>query len=93
MHYGCVFLWSSYSKVSGSVIELATFPYVCLRVDGGVSSNDFIMQLTADLFGTKVARPQHYEMSCLGAAFVAGLEVGRHTQTQKQHVNYALYFM
>uniref|UniRef100_A0A672JFG5 Glycerol kinase n=1 Tax=Salarias fasciatus TaxID=181472 RepID=A0A672JFG5_SALFA len=47
-----------------------------LRVDGGVSLNDFVMQLTADLLDRKVARPQHHEMSCLGAAFVAGLEVG-----------------
>ncbi|XP_033182369.1 putative glycerol kinase 5 [Anabas testudineus] len=51
-------------------------PITKIRVDGGVSSNDFIMQLTADLFGRKVARPQHHEMSCLGAAFVAGLGVG-----------------
>lgn len=35
------------------------------------------MQLTANLFGRKVARPQHVEMSCLGAAFVAGLGAGR----------------
>lgn len=47
-----------------------------LRVDGGVSSNDFVIQLTADLFGRKVARSQHYEMSSLGAAFVAGLGIG-----------------
>ncbi|KAI3375142.1 hypothetical protein L3Q82_021652 [Scortum barcoo] len=51
-------------------------PITKIRVDGGVSSNDFIMQLTADLFGRKVARRQHCEMSCLGAAFVAGLGVG-----------------
>ncbi|CAK6952270.1 putative glycerol kinase 5 [Scomber scombrus] len=51
-------------------------PITKIRVDGGVSSNDFIMQLTADLFGRKVARPQHNEMSCLGAGFVAGLGVG-----------------
>uniref|UniRef100_A0A8C4DSL5 Glycerol kinase 5 n=1 Tax=Dicentrarchus labrax TaxID=13489 RepID=A0A8C4DSL5_DICLA len=51
-------------------------PITKIRVDGGVSSNDFIMQLTADLFGRKVARPQHHEMSCLGAAFVAGLGIG-----------------
>ncbi|XP_031710490.1 glycerol kinase 5 isoform X3 [Anarrhichthys ocellatus] len=51
-------------------------PITKIRVDGGVSSNDFIVQLTADLFGRKVARPQHYEMSCLGAAFLAGLGMG-----------------
>ncbi|KAF3858755.1 hypothetical protein F7725_011956 [Dissostichus mawsoni] len=51
-------------------------PITKIRVDGGVSSNNFVMQLTADLFGRKVSRPHHYEMSCLGAAFVAGLGVG-----------------
>lgn len=58
-------------------------------MDGGVSSNDFVMQLTADLFGRKVARPQHLEMSCLGAAFVAGLGIGMETHTQ--HVHYHNY--
>ncbi|CAF97579.1 unnamed protein product [Tetraodon nigroviridis] len=51
-------------------------PITKIRVDGGVSTNDFIMQLTADLFGRKLSRRQHHEMSCLGAAFVAGLGVG-----------------
>ncbi|AWP04365.1 putative glycerol kinase 5 [Scophthalmus maximus] len=51
-------------------------PITKIRVDGGVSANDFVMQLTADLFGRKVARLQHREMSCLGAAFVAGLRAG-----------------
>lgn len=59
--------------------------FVCLfssrlRVDGGVSTNDFVLQLTADLFGRKLSRLQHHEMSCLGAAFVAGLGVGGCTQ-------------
>lgn len=51
-------------------------PITKIRVDGGVSTNDFVMQLTADLFGRKVDRPVHCEMSSLGAAFVAGLSVG-----------------
>uniref|UniRef100_A0A3P8WNZ0 Glycerol kinase 5 n=1 Tax=Cynoglossus semilaevis TaxID=244447 RepID=A0A3P8WNZ0_CYNSE len=51
-------------------------PFKKIRMDGGVSSNDFVMQLTADLLGKKVSRAQHHEMSCLGAAFVAGLGVG-----------------
>lgn len=69
-----MFPWYCYSKVKENLIECSA-PF-SLRVDGGVSSNDFVMQLTSDLFGKKIARPQHHEMSCLGAAFVAGLEVG-----------------
>uniref|UniRef100_A0A3P8YJD2 Glycerol kinase 5 n=1 Tax=Esox lucius TaxID=8010 RepID=A0A3P8YJD2_ESOLU len=51
-------------------------PITKIRADGGVGTNDFVMQLTADLFGRKVSRPTRHEMSCLGAAFVAGLGVG-----------------
>ena len=92
MHYGCIFLCFCYSKVSCSVIECAIVLSVCLRLDGGVSSNNFVMQLTADLFGRKVARPQHCEMSCLGAAFVAGLGVGMQAHAHTQHVHYAVFF-
>ena len=52
---------------------------VCVHVfsvDGGVCTNDFVMQLTTDLIGQKLARPVHHEISCRGAAFVAGLGVG-----------------
>ncbi|XP_068605189.1 putative glycerol kinase 5 [Brachionichthys hirsutus] len=59
-----------------TVLRETCIPITKIRVDGGVSGNDFVMQLTADLFGKKLARPQHREMSCLGAAFVAGLGVG-----------------
>uniref|UniRef100_A0A3B4U8V8 Glycerol kinase 5 n=1 Tax=Seriola dumerili TaxID=41447 RepID=A0A3B4U8V8_SERDU len=59
-----------------TMLKETHIPIAKIRVDGGVSSNDFVMQLTADLFSRKVARPEHHEMSCLGAAFVAGLGVG-----------------
>ncbi|KAM8839719.1 glycerol kinase 5 [Synchiropus picturatus] len=59
-----------------TIVRETHIPIVKIRVDGGVSSNDFVMQLTADLLGKKVSRPHKYEMSCLGAAFVAGLEAG-----------------
>ncbi|XP_036409577.1 putative glycerol kinase 5 [Megalops cyprinoides] len=51
-------------------------PITRIRADGGVCTNDFIMQLTADLLGKKIDRPSHFDMSSLGAAFVAGLGVG-----------------
>ena len=47
--------------------------FVC---DGGVSDNDFVVQLTADLIGATITVPDHKEMSALGAAFLAGLSVG-----------------
>lgn len=47
-----------------------------LKVDGGASKNDFLMQFQADLLGVKVERPQVVETTALGAAYLAGLAVG-----------------
>jgi glycerol kinase len=47
-----------------------------LRVDGGASSNDFLMQFQADLLGVPVDRPALVETTAAGAAFLAGLGVG-----------------
>ena len=47
-----------------------------LRVDGGASQNDLLMQMQADLLGAPVVRPQLRETTALGAAYLAGLAVG-----------------
>ena len=47
-----------------------------LRVDGGASRNDLLMQLQADLLGVPVVRPQVTETTALGAAYLAGLATG-----------------
>ena len=47
-----------------------------LRVDGGASVNDDLMQFQADLLGTPVHRPTISETTALGAAYLAGLAVG-----------------
>jgi glycerol kinase len=47
-----------------------------LRVDGGASANDLLMQLQADLLGVPVVRPRVAETTALGAAYLAGLAVG-----------------
>jgi glycerol kinase len=47
-----------------------------LRVDGGASVNDDLMQFQADLLGVPVVRPQVVETTALGAAYLAGLAVG-----------------
>lgn len=47
-----------------------------LRVDGGVVSNDFLMQFQADQLNVPVQRPQIKETTALGAAYLAGLAVG-----------------
>jgi glycerol kinase len=47
-----------------------------LRVDGGASANNLLMQLQADLLGATVVRPKVAETTALGAAYLAGLAVG-----------------
>lgn len=47
-----------------------------LRVDGGASANDFLMQFQADIMGTTIVRPECIETTALGAAYLAGLAVG-----------------
>ena len=47
-----------------------------LRVDGGASANDFLMQFQSDLLGVAVERPVVNETTALGAAYLAGLAVG-----------------
>jgi glycerol kinase len=47
-----------------------------LRVDGGVTRNDTLMQFQADVLGVPVVRPRIHETTALGAAYLAGLGVG-----------------
>ena len=56
---------------SDSGIELES-----LKVDGGASANDFLMQFQADITGVEVRRPVCIETTALGAAYLAGLASG-----------------
>ncbi|MFN3266801.1 MAG: glycerol kinase GlpK [Deinococcales bacterium] len=47
-----------------------------LRVDGGATANNLLMQFQADILGVPVERPRITETTALGAAFLAGLEIG-----------------
>ncbi len=47
-----------------------------LRVDGGATANDLLMQFQSDILNTKVLRPTVTETTALGAAYLAGLAVG-----------------
>ena len=57
-----------------SGIRLAT-----LKVDGGASANNFLMQFQADLAGRPVVRPACVETTAMGAAYFAGLQAGLFT--------------
>ncbi len=49
-----------------------------LRVDGGMVANDWLLQFLADVLGVPVERPAVTETTALGAAYLAGLQVGIH---------------
>ena len=50
-------------------------PLKALRVDGGASANNLLMQFQADILGVKVERPNIIETTALGAAYLAGIAV------------------
>ncbi|CAG9795828.1 unnamed protein product [Diatraea saccharalis] len=52
------------------------FEFNSIRLDGGVSNNDFIAQLVADLTDLRVERPMNVEMSSLGCAHIVGMQLG-----------------
>ena len=54
-----------------------------LRVDGGASRNDLLMQFQADILGLPVVRPKVTETTALGAAYLAGLAVGFWTSVEE----------
>jgi len=47
-----------------------------MKVDGGAAANNFLMQFQSDILDRKIVRPQVIETTALGAAYLAGLEVG-----------------
>ncbi len=56
-------------------------PITELRVDGGASANNLLLQFQADLVGIPVVRPQITETTALGAAYLAGLAAGVYDST------------
>ena len=54
----------------------ADIPFTELRVDGGASVNNTLMQIQADVMNLKVIRPENHETTALGAAYLAGMAVG-----------------
>ena len=59
-----------------------------LKVDGGATVNDTLMQLQADILGVPVVRPVVPETTALGAAYAAGLAVGFWTDTEEMRRNW-----
>ena len=68
-----------------SGIELAA-----LKVDGGASANDFLMQTQSDIINAPVNRPQCVETTAMGAAYLAGLAVGYWANKEEVIKNWAI---
>ena len=61
-----------------------------LKVDGGASANDFLMQTQSDVINAPVNRPQCVETTAMGAAYLAGLAVGYWTSKEDVIKNWAI---
>jgi glycerol kinase len=71
------------AMVKDSGVRLET-----LKVDGGATVNDTLMQLQADILGVPVVRPVVAETTALGAAYAAGLAVGFWRDTEEMRSNW-----
>jgi glycerol kinase len=69
MAYGTADVLGAMSSASGA-------PFTRLRVDGGATSNDWLMQFQADVLGVPVERPDCIETTALGAGGLAGIASG-----------------
>jgi glycerol kinase len=65
-------------------------PLQGLKVDGGATANNFLMQLQADILGVEVIRPQVAETTSLGAAYAAGLAIGFWTDLEALRANWQI---
>jgi glycerol kinase len=66
----------SSADLLGAMTAATDLPVPVLRVDGGASANDWLMQFQADVLGIPVERPDLVETTALGAAGLAGLALG-----------------
>ena len=69
--------------MSRDAVAAGAAPVAELRVDGGASVNDLLMQFQADLLGIPVLRPKVTETTALGAAYLAGLSCGVYAGTDE----------
>ena len=61
-----------------------------IKVDGGASANDFLMQFQSDIMDTQVRRPSCIETTALGAAYLAGLATGYYKDKEEIRANWQI---
>ena len=67
--------WQS-REVVDAANDVADVPFSELKVDGGMTADELLMQFQADVLGVPVVRPRVAETTALGAAYLAGLATG-----------------
>lgn len=78
------------NEVLGAMEADSGIELTSLRVDGGASANNFLMQAQADITGSPVKRPKCIETTAMGAAYLAGLAVGYWTSLEEIKQNWAV---
>ena len=68
----------------------ACVPLGTLKVDGGASANNYLMQAQSDISTTSVQRPRCVETTAMGAAYLAGLSVGYWKNLEDIRTNWAI---
>lgn len=78
------------NDVLGAMEADSGIPLTSLRVDGGASANNFLMQTQADIIGAPVKRPRCIETTAMGAAYLAGLATGYWKSREEVKENWAI---
>lgn len=74
--------YQSHDVLSALSDEIGYFPKT-LKVDGGATANNFLLQFQADISGTEIQRPRILETTALGAASLAGITIGFYPQKEE----------
>ncbi len=74
--------------VMDAMLAESSVPLAALKVDGGMTASELLMQFQADVLDGPVVRPTVAETTCLGAAYAAGLAVGFWPDTQSLRDNW-----
>lgn len=82
--------YQTYDLVEAMLADTGVAPPGELRVDGGMTGNDLLMQFQADILGTPVAVPAVTEITATGAAYAAGLATGFWSGLDELRANYTI---
>ncbi|MEG1478849.1 MAG: glycerol kinase GlpK, partial [Clostridiales bacterium] len=78
------------NDVLKAMIEDSHLDLIALKVDGGASANNFLLQFQSDIINAKVERPRCIETTALGAAYLGGLALGYWENLQEISENWQI---